>query len=95
MEALEPAGAESPPDDRPDEPPLPHAAAHRAPAGSAAQANGASAPRPTAPRAQPQQDDALDLGATVLPILAKNYWKQALGGVAVLAFLFWWISRRS
>src|SRR3954451_13689184 len=26
-------------------------------------------------------DDALDLGKTVLPILAKSYWKQAVAGV--------------
>lgn len=32
-------------------------------------------------------DDALDLGATVLPILARTYWKQALGLVLVLVVL--------
>ncbi|MGZ8736965.1 MAG: SRPBCC family protein [Nocardioides sp.] len=39
---------------------------------------------PTGPA---KQDDALDLGATVLPILAKTYWKQALGLVLVLLVL--------
>ena len=29
-------------------------------------------------------DDALDLGATVLPILVKTYWKQLAGGAAVV-----------
>ena len=32
-------------------------------------------------------DDALDLGATVLPVLLKSYWKQALGLVLVLLVL--------
>ena len=38
-------------------------------------------------------DDALDLGATVLPVLVKGYWKQAVAGVAVLAILVWLIRR--
>jgi uncharacterized protein len=36
------------------------------------------------PPRQPAQDDALDLGATVLPVLAKTYWRQALGLLLVL-----------
>ena len=32
-------------------------------------------------------DDALDLGATVLPVLLKSYWKQALGVLVVLLVL--------
>jgi uncharacterized protein len=35
----------------------------------------------------PAPDDALDLGATVLPVLLKSYWKQALGVVLVLLVL--------
>jgi uncharacterized protein len=35
----------------------------------------------------PKDDDALDLGATVLPVLARTYWKQALGAVLVLVVL--------
>jgi hypothetical protein len=35
----------------------------------------------------PAQDDALDLGATVLPVLLKSYWRQALGVVIVLLIL--------
>jgi uncharacterized protein len=35
----------------------------------------------------PQGDDAIDLGATVLPVLLKSYWKQALGLVLVLLVL--------
>ncbi len=37
----------------------------------------------------PGNDEALDLGATVLPVLARAYWKHALG--AVLAV---WVLRR-
>ena len=47
-----------------------------------------AAPRPVAarPSAAPQ-DDALDLGAAVVPVLLKAYWKQGLGGLLVLALL--------
>jgi uncharacterized protein len=41
-----------------------------------------------------QSEDALDLGATVLPVLAKAYWKQALGVLLVLWVLRSLISRR-
>jgi len=36
---------------------------------------------------QQERDDALDLGVTVLPILARAYWRQALAGLALLALL--------
>ena len=39
------------------------------------------------PPPQPAQDDALDLGATVLPVLAKTYWRQAVALVLVLLVL--------
>ena len=43
-------------------------------------------PRPrTLPPPPPQE--ALDLGGAVLPVLARTYWKQALGVVVVLALL--------
>lgn len=38
-------------------------------------------------------DDALDLGTTVLPILARTYWKQALGVAGALVVLRW-LTRR-
>ncbi|MEI2714377.1 MAG: SRPBCC domain-containing protein [Nocardioides sp.] len=41
----------------------------------------------TLPPPPPRQDEALDLGATVLPVLVKSYWKQALGGLVVLLVL--------
>jgi len=33
------------------------------------------------------QDDVINLGATVLPVLVKSYWKQGLAGLAVLLVL--------
>ncbi len=48
----------------------------------------ASSPRPT-----PADDDALDLGGAVLPILAKTYWKQALGAAAVVGVIVYVATR--
>ncbi|MBA2464014.1 MAG: SRPBCC family protein [Nocardioidaceae bacterium] len=42
----------------------------------------------------PELDDALDLGATVLPILARAYWKQAIAGLAVVAVVVRLLRRR-
>ncbi|MET0998388.1 MAG: SRPBCC family protein [Marmoricola sp.] len=49
----------------------------------------------SAPRAvnKPGNDEALDLGATVLPVLAKAYWKQALGVLVALLVLRRLLSR--
>ncbi len=47
-------------------------------------------PREVAP---PSNDEALDLGATVLPVIAKAYWKQALGVVLALLVLRRLLSR--
>ncbi|GGF53805.1 hypothetical protein GCM10011519_29640 [Marmoricola endophyticus] len=56
---------------------------------------GSPSPAPSASRSEPapQQDDAIDLGATVLPILAKAYWKQALAAVVVIAVIVWLLVR--
>jgi len=40
------------------------------------------------------EDDSLDLGAAVLPVLARTYWKQGAAGLALLALLWWVLSRR-
>jgi uncharacterized protein len=48
----------------------------------------------TGPRHAAPQDDALDLGATVLPVLAKAYWKQGAVVLAVLVVIWWVVSRR-
>ncbi len=45
----------------------------------------AAATRPTAPPAK--GDDAINLGSTVLPILFKNYWKQGLAVLVVVAVI--------
>jgi carbon monoxide dehydrogenase subunit G len=42
----------------------------------------------------PRQDDAIDLGATVLPILLKSYWRQALGLLVLLIVLRRLLRRR-
>ncbi|MFC6285985.1 SRPBCC domain-containing protein [Nocardioides sp. GCM10027113] len=58
-----------------------------------------SAPPPRAERPGTQrsasEDDALDLGATVLPVLVKSYWKPVAGALAVLLGLWWLVSRRN
>lgn len=52
-----------------------------------------AAPPVAAPRPVPPQDDALDLGAAVLPVLAKGYWKQGVG-VLLALLLVWRLVRR-
>jgi carbon monoxide dehydrogenase subunit G len=54
-------------------------------------ARAASAPGPSV-TPPPPRDDALDLGATVLPILVKTYWKQ--GAVVLAAFAALLVLRR-
>lgn len=51
------------------------------------------APAAGPPRPAPPQDDAINLGATVLPVLAKTYWKQAVAAVVVL-LVVWRVLRR-
>ena len=50
-------------------------------------------PRPAGARRAASSDDALDLGATVLPVLLKSYWKQAAGVLLVLLVLKRLLSR--
>ncbi len=45
-------------------------------------------------RADASNDDALDLGATVLPVLVKAYGKQLAAGLAALLLLTWLLRRR-
>ncbi|HSV40478.1 MAG TPA: SRPBCC family protein [Nocardioidaceae bacterium] len=40
------------------------------------------------------QDDALDVGAALLPVLIKSYGKQALAVVLLVAVLLRWLRRR-
>ena len=51
-------------------------------------------PRELDMQTETESEDALDLGATVLPVLARAYWKQALGVLLVLWVLRSLISRR-
>jgi carbon monoxide dehydrogenase subunit G len=62
-------------------------------AGFTAGTPSASAPRPAGTRKAASSDDALDLGATVLPVLLKSYWKQAAGALLVLLVLRRLLSR--
>ncbi len=64
-----------------------------APAGAAS--TGAAAPRsPAAGRRKAEPADAIDLGATVLPVLLKTYWKQVAGAVLLLLVLRRLLRRR-
>jgi uncharacterized protein len=87
--APSPVGSDPQPPPGPPEPPPPPLPPPTAPLAPAAPA---SPPAPTA-TGTAAGGDALDLGAAVLPVLAKAYWKQAVGGLAVLAFIWWFVSR--
>jgi uncharacterized protein len=79
--AAAPAGSEAPqPPPGPPEPPPPPLPPPTAPVAPTSRGTGAG-------------DDALDLGAAVLPVLAKAYWKQAAGALAVFALIWWFVSR--
>ena len=41
----------------------------------------------------PVREESIDLGTTVLPVLAKTYWKQAVGALVILALLIRWLRR--
>jgi len=49
---------------------------------------------PEQPAPPPVRDEAIDLGATVVPVLARTYWKHALAALVVLAVIIRWIRRR-
>jgi uncharacterized protein len=51
-------------------------------------------PRGPDTHGESENDQALDLGATVLPVLAKAYWKQAVGALLVLWVLRSLLGRR-
>ncbi|GAA4709387.1 SRPBCC family protein [Nocardioides conyzicola] len=46
------------------------------------------------PHSVPKQDDALNLGSAVLPVLAKTYWKPAVGVAVVAGLVIWWVVSR-
>ena len=82
-----PASAEPASADAPGSTPIGSAAAAAASAVPPAPA----APRPVTPLRPPPpgNDDALDLGSAVLPVLLKSYGKQAAAGLGVLLVLLW------
>ena len=53
----------------------------------------AAPPAPSAPShaTDPAGDDALDLGATVLPILIKGYWREGLIGLLAVLLVWRWV----
>ncbi len=89
--AAEAASAEAAAPAAPAEPAAPAAAA-AAPAAAAANPVEERAATPAAATSR-DSDDALDLGRTVLPILAKSYWKQAVAGVVVVGVIVWVVTR--
>ncbi|MAS55011.1 MAG: carbon monoxide dehydrogenase, partial [Pimelobacter sp.] len=62
-------------------------------AAAAAPKQPSTPPRLAERLAAPAQDDSLDLGAAVIPVLLKGYWKQGLGGLLVL-LVAWRVLRR-
>jgi carbon monoxide dehydrogenase subunit G len=83
------------------------AAAPAEPAAAAAEpaepAEAVAPPTPVAPAVPPpaatprpapaRSDEALDLGRTVLPVLARTYWKQAVVALIVVVVVVWLIAR--
>ncbi len=82
--AAGPAADAEPPPGPPAEPP---------PEAPPAAAEAAAAPRAPDRTPPPKRDDAIDLGATVLPVLLRTYWKQGVVALALLAVIIWLIAR--
>ena len=82
---------------------VPEASRVGEPVESSAPADGSAGPAsPPAPEeppvvkvgAPPQAAAAIDLGTTVLPVLAKTYWKPLAGAGLVIVLLVRWLRRR-
>ncbi len=71
------------------------------PEGASPEGAGTTAELPTAPAPAPrpaaaapaQSDEALNLGAAVLPVLLRAYWKPAVAVLAVGALVWWLVAR--
>jgi carbon monoxide dehydrogenase subunit G len=64
------------------------------PAASPGTSTPVATPRQASPPPTPSgSGDALDLGRTVLPVLVRGYWKQALAVLVVAIVLVWLIAR--
>ncbi|WP_432477541.1 SRPBCC family protein [Nocardioides sp. GXQ0305] len=91
----DPAAATERATETPAEAPAPEPQAPAASAGAPAAATSpAAGPPPPAPRQPSEQDDAIDLGATVLPVLARTYWKPAVAVLVVVVAVIWWLASR-
>jgi carbon monoxide dehydrogenase subunit G len=78
------AAPEPEPDPEPDPEPV------SAPAAAAGAGTPAAPPKPAAPEPPPlpaREQEALDLGSAVLPVILTSYWKQAVAAVVGLALL--------
>ncbi len=53
-----------------------------------------ASPTPETPAAEPRPDDAVDLGATVVPVLARAYWRPLAGALLAILLLRWLLGRR-
>ncbi len=93
LQAKVSAPPEAPVAAAPEAPPA-ETPATETPAAAATAAPAAAAPAATPAPAPPQQE-ALDLGATVLPIILRTYAKQLAGGVVLLLLVRWLLRRRS
>lgn len=93
LEARLSAPAESEPEAVPESGPRPESGSG---ADSAIEAGPAGPAEPPPARATPLRQPepaALDLGSAVLPILAKTYWKPAVGALVGVGVV-WWLARR-
>jgi uncharacterized protein len=80
--------AESTPASTPSSAASPSSASSERKVGQIPQPVAADSPdRAQQPSTSSSKDEALDLGATMLPVLAKAYWKQLVGGLAGLAIV--------
>jgi carbon monoxide dehydrogenase subunit G len=68
-------------------------AAPVAPVVPAAPPPAAATPRPAASSSAGRSDDALDLGKTMLPVIARTYWKQGVVALVVIVVVIWLIAR--
>ncbi len=59
----------------------------------AAEPTRASITPPPMTRTPPREPEAIDLGSAVLPVLAKTYWKQAVGALAAIVVVWWLVKR--
>jgi carbon monoxide dehydrogenase subunit G len=98
---IPPSGGAPPPVTAGDEGAAPAAPTVAQPAPAETAAADAPRPDPQAPapaaaggRRGAGEDDAIDLGVTVLPVLLRAYWKPAAAVLAAVVALLWWLLRR-